>query len=204
MSKIVVVHGTPGSGKTTHASKFKETYPNSVEHISIGNRLRDIKLGIIKSTFKRDVDQQAETLAQSAPLKHEVVNGVVFEFIQECPSTTIVFVDGYPRFLEQLPLFFESLKSTNNEYIGIINLFISKDTCVERLTKRGTRGGEKQVDPSFAIWRFNEYHTHTVPTIVKLRENSSTSNVNAEYSLPVVWENFHSVAYQLIFNTSKP
>lgn len=199
MSNIIVLHGTPGSGKTTHASKFKELYSPEVEHISIGNRLRSIRLGEVQSKFKRDIDKQAETLAQSAPLNHEIVNGVVFEFIEQCPSIASILVDGYPRFLDQLPLFFASMSEQNNTYLGIINLFISRSTCVDRLTGRGKRPGEKHVTEDFALWRFNEYQTHTIPTIAQLGTNVRTININAEPSLEVVWATFHDSAHQLAF-----
>ena len=200
MSNIIVLHGTPGSGKTTHASKFKELYSPEVEHISIGNRLRSIRLGEVTSRFKRDIDRQAETLAQSAPLNHEIVNGVVFEFIEQCPSIASIFVDGYPRFLDQLPLFFASMGDQSNTYLGIINLFISQSTCVDRLTGRGKRPGEKSVTEEFATWRFNEYQAHTVPTIARLGANTSMINIDAEPPLDVVWATFHDSARQLAFN----
>ena len=202
MSNIIVLHGTPGSGKTTHASKFKELYSGGVEHISIGNRLRSIRLGEVKSRYKSNIDRQTETLAQSAPLNHEIVNGVVFEFIEKCPATTYVFVDGYPRFLEQLPLFFESMSQQNNNYLGIISLFISQLTCVDRLTGRKKRPGEKQVTDEFALWRFNEYQTHTIPTIARLGANSTAIDIDAEPPIDVVWANFHDSAQRLIFNHS--
>lgn len=200
MTKIVVLHGTPGSGKTTHASKFKELYPTEIEHISIGDRLRSIRSGEANSAFKQDIDRQAETLAQSAPLDHEIVNGVIFEFIKECPSIACVLIDGYPRFIEQLPSFFKSLDLENSSYLGIISLFISEATCINRLTNRGCRPGEKQVDKDFALWRFDEYQTHTVPTIAQLRINTSTININAEPAVNVVWTTFHDNARQLIHN----
>lgn len=202
MSNIIVLHGTPGSGKTTHASKFKELYSGGVEHISIGNRLRSIRLGEVKSRYKRDIDKQAETLAQSAPLNHEIVNGVVFEFVEQCPSMISIFVDGYPRFLDQLPLFFESMSQQSNNYLGIISLFISESTCVDRLTGRGKRPGEKQVTDEFALWRFNEYQTHTVPTIARLSDSTTAININAEPPIDVVWANFHDSAQRLILNHS--
>lgn len=200
MSNIILLHGTPGSGKTTHASKFKELYFPEIEHISIGNRLRSIRLGEIPSRFKQDIDIQAETLAQSAPLNHEIVNGVVFEFIEQCPSIASIFVDGYPRFLDQLPLFFASMGDQSNTYLGIIKLFISQATCVDRLTGRAKRPGEKSVTEEFALWRFNEYQTHTIPTIARLGTNVSMINIDAEPPLDVVWATFHDRALQLAFN----
>jgi len=199
MSNIIVLHGTPGSGKTTHASKFKELYPTEVEHISIGNRLRSIQSGGVKSRFKSNIDKQAETLAQSAPINHEIVNGVIFEFIEQCPSIASILVDGYPRFLDQLPLFFKSMDIQKNNYLGIINLFISKSTCVERLTGRGKRPGEKNVTEDFALWRFNEYQTHTIPTIAQLGTNSNMIDIDAEPSIDVVWAAFFNSAQQLFF-----
>ncbi len=201
MSKIVVVHGTPGSGKTTHAHRLKEHWSQGLEHISIGNQLRSIRMGEVDSHFKKDIDHQADVLAQSAPLNHEVVNGVIFEFIENCPSAGYVLIDGYPRFLDQLPLFYNSLTLGGHGYIGLIHLQISLETCISRLTKsRGTRSGEKDVDEDFATWRFNEYQDHTIPTIALLGRNVPIISIDAEPPMDKVWEMFFREMQSLTFN----
>lgn len=48
MSKIAIIHGAPGSGKTIHSGKFKELCLG-VEHLSIGDQLRAIKTGKVSS-----------------------------------------------------------------------------------------------------------------------------------------------------------
>lgn len=200
MSEIVVLHGTPGSGKTTNAQRFKEIYPNEIEHISIGNRLRSIRQGEVESRFKKDVDEQAEILSQSKPLDHEIVNGIVFEFIEQCPSMGAVLIDGYPRFVEQLQLFFNSLELEKHLYLGVILLSISEETCVSRLTKRGARSVERDVDVDFAARRFNGYLTHTLPTIALLAINSELIKIDAEPPIEDVWGVFYKAATDLIFN----
>lgn len=201
MSKIVILHGTPGSGKTTHARRLKELWPAELEHISIGDHLRSIRNGKVVSKYKEDIDAQTELLAQSAPLNHEIVNGVVFEFIAQCPTVGYVLLDGFPRFIEQLPLFYDSMTSEHHDYLGIIHLRISQTTCVSRLMHRGTRSGEKAVDKDFATWRFNEYQNNFLPAIALLGMNTTAVNIDAEPPIDVVWKTFYSRMYDFVFNS---
>lgn len=199
MSEIVILHGAPGSGKTTHAEKFVKQYPDRVFHISIGNHLRSIRLGKTTSRFKKDIEKQADLLSQSIALNHEVVNGVVFEFIEQCPSLATVLIDGFPRFLEQLPFFYKSIESQNHLYLGLVLLRISAQTSLFRLTHRGTRPGEKEVEESFAKWRFEEYQKKILPTIAALTTEKKLIEIDADQAEDDVWNAFNQTVSSLIF-----
>ncbi len=203
MPETIVVHGAPGSGKTTHGEKLAQLEPEKVFHVSIGNRLRSILLGEVDSQFKTEIDRQAAILAESKPLEHEVVNGVIFEFIDQCPTSSVVLVDGYPRFIEQLGLFFDSIKLGEHLHLGTIFLNISKQISLERLLNRGARDGEKQVEEGFASWRFDEYQNKTIPTIALLGELGKLIEVNAEQTVDDVWQNFYDAVDSLTTGVDK-
>jgi len=201
MTEIIVLHGAPGSGKTTLAQKFTEMHPNDVSHISIGNHLRMIRTREVESNFKENIDAQADALAQSEPLDHQVVTSVVFEFIQQCPSMATVLIDGFPRFVEQLPLFWQSIELGNHLCLGLILLNITESTCISRLTNRGARRGEREVNTDFAQWRFQEYEKQTFPTIATLGAIAKLIEINAEQLQEEVWTDFNQSMLNLI-NTS--
>lgn len=199
MSKIAIIHGTPGSGKTTHCGKFKELCPE-VEHLSIGDQLRAIKTGKVSSHYQEKILKQQEILAKSAPLDHEVVNGVVFEFIRQCPAIRFFLIDGYPRFIDQLSIFYKSLEGGGHHCVGVIHLEVSAETSLSRLTGRGERPGEEKVTEEFALWRYQEYQTYTIPTIATLNKSYPVVKIDAEPNMTLVWSAFSNCLQNFLFN----
>ena len=85
MAEIIVVHGTPGAGKSTHARRLAQLSFNEhqIAHIPAGDRLRDIRTGRVESRFSSQVGQAGILL------DHRIVNGIVYEAISQFPSTSI-------------------------------------------------------------------------------------------------------------------
>lgn len=139
MAEIIIIHGTPGSGKSTHSEKLTQfSYGGfPIFHISVGNRLRDIRTGNKDSKFSSEINNPYAP----ALLDHRIVNNIIFEYIEECPADSIVLVDGYPRFVDAIDIFMDSIKGDNHTLLGCINLSISLETCMSRLS---VRGGKKR------------------------------------------------------------
>lgn len=197
MAEIIVIHGTPGAGKSTHSERLANYSVNErpVFHISAGNRLRDIRNGIVESAYGEVIN------SPDAPplLDHKVVNGVIFEFISQCPENSVVLVDGYPRFSDATGVFLETIKEGNHTLLGCINLSISLETSKERLSGRGVRSGERiRGDSSveFAEKRYADHLKYTNEAVRTLGEVTRVINVDAEADLNTVWE-----AYNEAFKT---
>jgi adenylate kinase family enzyme len=194
MAEILVIHGTPGAGKTTHALRLQAEYPDDVDHVSVGNRLRAILTDSEESAYKQEIDRHAKVLARSEPLPHDVVNEVMFEFINKCPVAAVVLVDGYPRFVEQFDYFYRSMDQGRHILKGVMHLRASEETSIARLNSRGQRKGERDVDANFAAWRYNEYASLTLPTIVMLGQLGKLVEIDAEPQLEQVWSEFYNAA----------
>lgn len=123
MAEIIVVHGPPGSGKTIHSERLTQFSfsDHPIFHISAGNRLREIRTRSVDSRFSAEVnDPNAHAL-----LDHRIVNGIIFEYISDCPADSIVLVDGYPRFADAIDVFMKAVKEGSHTLLGCINLNIS-------------------------------------------------------------------------------
>ncbi len=201
MAEIVVVHGAPGSGKTTHSEKLSHiSYKDRpVLHISAGDRIRDIRLGEANSVHEDIVkDPNAPFLLQD----HSIVNGIVFEYVSECPSNSIVLIDGYPRFAGAISVFTESIHKGGHKLLGCINLNISQETCISRLAIRGVRKGERTIYTGNlvekAIRRYSEYVDYTMVAVEEFGKITSIVSIDAEPNVEVVWQSFSEAFTELV------
>lgn len=197
MAEILVVHGTPGAGKSTHSERLANYSINEppVFYISAGNRLRAIRTGVVESAFS-DVINSPDAPSM---LDHRIVNGVIFEFVSQCPENSVVLVDGYPRFPDATGVFLETIKEGNHTLLGCINLNISLETSIERLSGRGVRSGERIKSGSsaeFAEKRYADHLKYTNEAVQALGEVAPIINIDAESDLNTIWE-----AYNEAFKT---
>ncbi len=197
MAEIIVVHGTPGSGKSTHSEKLTQfSYRGRpIFHISAGNRLRDIRTHSVESRFSAEInDPNAPRL-----LDHRIVNGIIFEYISECPDNSIVLIDGYPRFKDAIGVFMEAVKEGGHKLLGCINLNISLETSMARLSGRGVRRGERiSITMESVEKRFSEHLTYTTEATNALREFVPVIDVDAEPDMNTVWESYSEACRKLI------
>lgn len=196
MPNIAAINGAPGSGKSTLAKKFKESVPN-VYHVSAGDRLRAINTGQADSKYKDALLAQTSQLRESRPVDHELVTKIIFEFVEQCPTSAIVLLDGYPRYIDQINIFFDTLNSQGHLYLGALHLRISQATSIDRIVHRGTRIGEKPVTEEFVKWRFQEYNNLTVPAVELLTHYGPVIDVNVEDSLEKNIDRFNRSLKQL-------
>lgn len=203
MTNIIVIHGPPGSGKTTLGARFKEQFGAGVEHVSIGDYLRLILAGKKHSSFKKEIDAQIAILAESKPLPHEIVNGVIFEFIRTCPTASYVLIDGYPRHFPQLEMFIASIIAESHTYLGEIYLELSRESSMTRILGRLPRVGEKVVTMDFVEWRLNEYEEKTAPIVKNLQQHGEAVSMNAEAPPDAVYSVFSNEVVRIISSVIK-
>lgn len=199
MAEIIVVHGPPGSGKSIHSERLTRFSFNDrpIFHISAGNRMRAIRTRTVDSRFSAEVnDPNAPAL-----LDHGLVNGIIFEYISDCPVDSIVLVDGYPRFADTIDVFMEAIKEGNHALLGCINLNISLEISMSRLPGRGARRGERiGISKDSVEKRFADHLTYTTEAINALGEITSLINIDAEPAIDIVWESFSNAFRTLASN----
>ena len=197
MTEIITVHGTPGSGKSSLSRRYKE-HNTRVEHVSAGDRLREISSGTVSSGYATEIQAHSDVLKESKPMPDALVNLIIFEFISQCPSTSLVLIDGYPRFQQQHQNFFREIVSNEYNYKGSIHLSVSEEISQQRILLRGLRKGEKPVTESFIHWRFEEYRSLIVPAIQLLAVNGPVITINAVNDLETNWQEFDRAVKSLI------
>lgn len=158
---LVLLHGKPGSGKSSCASEaIQNTISpryNHLEHFSIGSHLRAIASGDIKSEFERQVKKQTEALSEHKPIDNDVVRSVVSEYMGKTASGSLIVIDGYPKYISQVRGFEEDAEKNDSAILGIMHVEIADNIAVERILARGTREGELSVSVELAKERLLEH-----------------------------------------------
>lgn len=174
---ILLLAGKPASGKSTISRVFIENIvptelPDvTVAHISVGDRLRDIARGDVFSHHAEDVATYAGQLLQAQPLPHSLVAKVVQEAVFE-KDETVVLLDGYPRFEEQLNDYQLLARRVGRKTIGLVEFATSDELVTERLLARPTRVGEQDNNEETIQARLDEYHSTVSRTIAAIIRSS--------------------------------
>lgn len=197
MANIIVVHGAPGAGKSTQAQYLSENPIEELDihHISAGNRIRAIRTG----TFHSQYESQVNSPNAPAPLPHELVNDIMFEYVSSCPPDSLVLIDGYPRFADAVNPFIQSSHENGHRVLGCINLDVTQDTCVSRVGIRGIRRGERVSGDTaeVAVARYGEYVTYTLDAIRAMGEIVPAVTIDANEDVETVRNRFNDAVLSL-------
>ncbi|MCS7366716.1 MAG: adenylate kinase [archaeon YNP-WB-062] len=125
MRKIVIM-GPPGSGKGTQAKIISEKY--GLPHISIGDILRE---NIMKRTELGALVKQYIDRGELVPdnIIIELTLNTLRNVLKEFGG---YILDGYPRTIAQA----EALEQTDMKPEIVIDIRLSEEECVKRLTSR--------------------------------------------------------------------
>lgn len=125
----IVLLGPPGSGKGTQAKFITEEF--HIPHISTGDIFR-----------KNIKDQTAlgkkakEYIDKGLLVPDEVTVAIVEDRLKEDDCKSGFLLDGFPRTVFQADALENVLKSMGKSLEHVINIEVSKDALVERLTGR--------------------------------------------------------------------
>ncbi len=202
MAEIIVVHGNPGSGKSTQCELVQREglYKYQVRHISVGDRMRDIRTGRSDSSVEDFInDPEAPS-----PLPDDIVNEAIFELIQpddDSVAQTLALIDGYPRHPSAVEVFMDAVDSGKHNFLGVLVLQVSLEESITRILARGVRSGEMTDDDNlreFAETRYLQDTDTTMRALDELSQHATVLNIDANQSAESLGVDFRAAVTGLI------
>jgi len=125
----LILLGAPGAGKGTQSKNISEKY--GIMHVSTGDILREevkknTELGIKASKY-----MQEGTLVPD-----DLVIEIIRNVLSSASSRKGFLMDGFPRTLNQAEKFDGMLKNLGLSIDKVVNIIVSEETLVKRLTGR--------------------------------------------------------------------
>ena len=164
--KIIMIGG-PGSGKSTYSELLKKEL--GIAHIYTGDMMRALSK---KNT--PDGKKVRELLSKGEFAPTPIVIDAVKERMKQPDAMKGYVFDGFPRNTEQA----EAMEDKGIEYDHVINLVVSEEEVIKRLTSRG-RADDK---PEIIKNRIKVYHRETAPLLQYYKDE--IINIKAEGSTP--------------------
>lgn len=198
----MVILGPPGSGKSTRSKIISELYDLPIITTST----------LLKEVVKENTEQGRliQNLMQKGELVPDhIVNQIVKDKLQETVETGFI-LDGYPRNLSQADVLSEFLEDMNKELDNVVQVELSTDKLIERLTKRrvcpncgatyhldynppkksgicdqcGSELIQREDDkPAIVKRRIEEYQKRTQPLIEKYSKEGKLKKISGEVEL---------------------
>ena len=163
----VIMIGGPGSGKSTYSELI--TKELNIEHIYTGDMMR-----ALSKQDTPDGRKVKELLSKGEFAPTPIVINAVKERLKKPDAQKGYIFDGFPRSVEQA----EMMEKANIEYDHVINLQVSEEEVIRRLTARG-RADDK---PEIIKNRLKVYHRETAPLLTYYKDE--IINIKAEGSTP--------------------
>ena len=160
--KIIMIGG-PGSGKSTYSELLKKEL--GIAHIYTGDMMRALSK---KNT--PDGKKVRELLKKGEFAPTPIVIDAVKERMKQPDAMKGYVFDGFPRNTEQA----EAMEDKGIEYDHVINLVVSEEEVIKRLTSRG-RADDK---PEIIKNRIKVYHRETAPLLTYYKDE--IINIKAE------------------------
>ena len=165
--KRIIMIGGPGSGKSTYSELLKKEL--GIAHIYTGDMMRALSK---KNT--PDGKKVRELLKKGEFAPTPIVIEAVKERMKQPDAMKGYVFDGFPRNTEQA----EAMEDKGIEYDHVINLVVSEEEVIKRLTSRG-RADDK---PEIIKNRIKVYHRETAPLLTYYKDE--IINIKAEGSTP--------------------
>ena len=163
----VIMIGGPGSGKSTYSELIKKEL--GIPHIYTGDMMRQLA-----KQDTPDGRKVKELLAKGEFAPTSIVIDAVKERLQRPDAQNGYIFDGFPRSVEQA----EKMEAAGIEYDRVINLVVSEEEVIKRLTARG-RADDK---PEIIKNRLKVYHQKTAPLLSYYKDD--IINIKAEGDTP--------------------
>jgi len=164
--KVIMIGGA-GSGKSTYSELIKKEL--GIPHIYTGDMMRQLA-----KQDTPDGRKVKELLAKGEFAPTSIVIDAVKERLQRPDAQNGYIFDGFPRSVEQA----EKMEAAGIEYDRVINLVVSEEEVIKRLTARG-RADDK---PEIIKNRLKVYHQKTAPLLNYYKDD--IINIKAEGDTP--------------------
>ena len=164
--KIIMIGG-PGSGKSTYSELLKKEL--GIAHIYTGDMMRALSK---KNT--PDGKKVRELLAKGEFAPTPIVIDAVKERMKQPDAMKGYVFDGFPRNTEQA----KAMEDKGIEYDHVINLVVSEEEVIKRLTSRGRADNKPEIIKN----RIKVYHRETAPLLQYYKDE--IINIKAEGSTP--------------------
>ena len=165
--KRIIMIGGPGSGKSTYSEIISKEL--EIPHIYTGDMMRKLA-----QTDTPDGKKVKELLAKGEFAPTPIVIKAVSDRLEKPDAQKGYIFDGFPRSVEQA----EMMEKANIEYDHVINLQVSEEEVIRRLTARG-RADDK---PEIIKNRLKVYERETAPLLTYYKDE--IINIKAEGSTP--------------------
>ncbi len=120
---------------------------------------------------KSFIGKQIEHYRQLGKLvPNDVVLPLVDEAFKEVEDTNLLFLDGFPRSIEQADFALERVRHFGFERIIVLHIDTPTSTCLRRLKHRGR--DVVDTDTEKVAQRIDEYADYTVPMVRKFRRDA--------------------------------
>jgi adenylate kinase family enzyme len=175
---VILVQGKPGAGKSSccrnaiaEAGTWASGFPT--RHLSVGQHFRGILAGSVSSMYasevKRSVGNNPDAQAVMALPAHQLLQGIVEEYIQGLDEPGITLVDGYPKEPEVLPLLRNAMGAGILSVRGCLYLDVSDEVAVKRQLERAPHNGSHpEYDEEMAMLRVRRHNEQTEPVVRQL------------------------------------
>ncbi|MDQ5912373.1 MAG: adenylate kinase [Patescibacteria group bacterium] len=107
-------------------------------------------------------------LGQLVP--NDIILPIIEEAFEKVEGTKLLFLDGFPRNVEQSKFALERVRHYGYKRIVVLHIDTPTSTCLRRLKKRAR--DVVDTDPELVAQRIDEYEEKTVPMIKFLRINA--------------------------------
>lgn len=143
----VILDGPPGGGKGTQGLRMRLDYPDHIEHISTGDRLRALQA-------------EPEIMAAGGLVPDDQINKKVRDWYRQgIMKQKTVILDGFPRTLDQATYLLQEI--VNPSEVIVFEFKATRELCLERMLnrKKNALPGEERPDddPEKFHTRFDTY-----------------------------------------------
>lgn len=179
---IVLIQSKPGLGKSTLAANVVAALNQkgvAATHLSLGDRLRAVCDQLVPSQHYEQLSQYRDVLQRHEPVPDfSLVHRIVEEYVNTNPGLSVI--DGYPRYMEALEGFLQSVSKNNYHIVAVILLDGSDELATERMNSRARRslGAKEQ-----AAKRLASHYKTTEPVFALLAAQFPTYSIDASKEL---------------------
>lgn len=181
VEKIALVGGPPGSGKSSVANILSNE--TRLGYLSMGDHIREISSGKRESRYQDTVISEKHVLNRSGKLPQTLVCSIIEEHFKQQETESDLLLDGYPKSIEQVKPFFNTLTSLGATALTVVYLDINREEAIRRMLSRGSREGEQPINEDFAKMRHDNYTDSYEEVLEALSEEMPVCRIRANGSL---------------------